>query len=623
MKLIIINEQGERDLIVEKKSIRKRFQGHPFLHLVFNKKKWIVTFCSISKMFFVMDKEVFNLFGRSFLAKNRRLPFRKITPYFHFFSPVITSTCNLKCSYCFGKGGERVGGYSSWTMLKAAVDYMGEQNKPISVIFASPGEQISDFKLLEKTLKYIKKKLKIKSIMISTNGTGSSNAYLKIIDDFDIFQISSDGPPEIQDKQRPIKGSGESSILVEKTIKKFVKENKKFIIKTVVTSLHKGREEYFFKYFYNLGVEKIILSPVRPFGGGETYLEKITGKQSWDFLMLSLFKTELKIKELCNSFGLRSNLIIERSLGEKKTHYCTLGYLFNVGTDGNVSTCPAYSDKDDLSIYKGMKDLLIGRFNYQKKRFEIDKEKVEKLRNIHKKVKCFNCDFKLCWGGCPLNNLKENKDITVPDKKSCILTKKETYELLKSLAEERVIKIKPCLIERDKKFFYSMQFNEFELGKLSKNNRRNVNKKSFFIRINPIKQDFDSLLRKIVLLSKKNEKRITLFLFSPIFSGRLNFQTSVMFKKFLFDLKRNKVLFKITKPIKITDITLEKEDEFYRDFSIPKSCFDCLEMFKIKNNRIEFCNGAKGPRINEVFDREEIYSIFEGMNYKKCYNDDK
>ena len=165
-----------------------------------------------------------------------------------------------------------------------------------------------------------------------------------------------------------------------------------------------------------------------------------------------------------------------------------------------------------------------------------------------------------------------------------------------------------------------MQFNEFELGKLRKNNTQNVSKKSFFIRFDPIKQDFDSLLKRIVLLSKKNEKKITLFLFSPISLERLNFQTSVIFKKFLFDLKKNKVLFKITKPVKITDTSLEKEDEFYKDFSIPKTCFECLEMFKIKNNRIEYCNGAKGPKINEVFDREGIYSIFGNMNDKKCYN---
>ena len=620
MKLIIIDEQGERELIVGKRNIKKRFQKSLFLHLIFNKRKWIVTFCSISKKFFVMDEEVFNLFGESFLAKNRRLPFRKLMPYFQFFSPVISSTCNLKCSYCFGKGGERKGESSSWIILKTAVDYIKKQNKLISVIFASPGEQANDFKLFKKTLKYVKKELKIKSIMISTNGTGNPNMYLKIVDDFDIFQISCDGPPEIQNKQRSMKCGKGSSLLLKKTIEKFVKKNKKFVIKTVVTNLHKGREEYFFKYFYNLGVKKIILSPVRAFGGGETYFKKKTRGRSQKSLMLSLFKTELKIKELCNSFGLKSNLIIERSLGEKKTHYCTLGYLFNVGTDGNVSTCPAYSDKDDLDIYKGMKDLLIGKFNHQKECFEIDKEKVKKLRDVHKKAKCFNCDFKLCWGGCPLNNLKENGDINIPDKKSCILTKKETYELLKSFAKKLVIKIKPCFVERNKKLFYSMQFNEFRLGKLPKDNNKNVNKKSFFVRIDPRKQDFDNLFKKIVFLSKRNEEKITLFLFSPIFSGRLNFQDSVVFKKFLFDLKKNKVLFKITKPIKITDTTSQKEYKFYKDFSIPKNCFDCLEMFKIKNDRIEFCNGAEGPKINEIFDRNEIYSIFKNMNHKKCYN---
>lgn len=627
MKLIIVDEQGKRDLVAEKKDIEKSFQKPPFLHLVFSKKDWIVTFCSISKRFFVMDKEVFNLFGESCLAKNRKLPFKKNLPYFQFFSPVITSKCNLGCSYCFGGGEKRKGTFSSWVVLKSAIDYISRQNKPVFISFASAGEQTVNFNLLRKTLEYIKKKIEIERMIISTNGTGSPETYLRVIDEFDNFQISFDGPPEIQDKQRPLKSRGKSSIMVEETIKKFVEKNKEFTVKTVVTNLHKGKEEYFFRYFHDLGIKKLVLGAVTPIGFGEIYLKKRIRKQSWSSLMVSFVKTELKIRELFNSFGLKSNLTLEHSLGKKRTTYCALGYSFNVGTDGTVSACGVYSDRDDLNVHKGMKDFLIGRFDYQKKRFEIDEKRVKKIRNLYKKYKCSDCDFKLCWGGCPLENLRESGDMTVPNKKICIARKKQTYELLKSFAEEQVIKIKPCLTERNKKFFYSMQFNEFKLDKLDKNNSQNVSKKNFFVRFNPTKQNLNVLSKKIIFLSKflskKNKKKITLFLLSPVISERLSFQSSIIFKKFLFDLKKNKVLFKITKPIKITDTTLEKENKFYRDFLIPKSCFECLEMFKIKNDRIEFCSGMKGPRINKVFDREEIYSIFENMKCKKCYSFDK
>jgi len=619
MELTIVNKQGERDLIVGEKNIQKNFQKKPFLHLISNKRERITAFCSISESFFLMDKECFNLFGESFLAENRRLPFRKLLPYFRSLSLVVTSRCNLACSYCFGGGGERAGSSSTWIVLKSAIDYIRKQNKPVSVIFASPGEQTNDFKLFKRTLNYVKKKLKIKSMMVSVNGTGNPDRYLEVIDSFNTFQISFDGPPEIQDKQRPLKNSRKSSLMVERTIKKLVKKNKRFTIKTIVTDLHKGKEEYLCKYFYDLGIKEIVLASVRPLGAGDSYLGKVLGKRSWSSFVISSARSELKIKELCNFLGLKSSLIIERSLGRKETPYCTLGRLFDIGVNGNVSTCPAYADESDLNTYKGMGDLLIGKFNYEKKSFEMNEKKIKELRNVYKKAKCSDCDFKLCWGGCPLRNLRKNKDITIPDKKSCIETKKETYELFKSFAQERVIKIKPCLIERNKRLFYSMQFNEF---KLNKSDGQNI-KGNPFISFNPARQNFRSLLKEIIPLSKKNKKKITLFLLSPIVSERLNSRASNAFKDFLFELRENKILFRVTKPIKITDISLKEENKFYETFSIPKTCFDCLEMFRIKNNKIEFCNGTKGPQIGKVFDREDIYSIFEKKGNKKCYDFDR
>jgi len=616
MKLIIVNKQGERHLIIGRKNIQKRFRKRPFLHLISNKRERVIAFCSISESFFLMDKECFNSFGESLLAKNHRLPFRKLLPHFRSLSLVITSRCNLACSYCFGDGGERMGASSSWLILKSAIDRIKKQNKPVSVIFASPGEQMNDFKLFKKTLSYVEKKLKIKSMMVSVNGTGNIKEYLRVADKFDNFQISFDGPPEIQDKQRPLKNGKKSSSIVEGTIKELVKKNKKFTIKTIVTGLHRGKEEYLCKYFHNLGVKEIVLASVRPLGAGDSYLKKVLGKQSWSSFVISSARSELKIKELCSFLGLKSSLIIERSLGRKETPYCTLGRLFCVGINGSVSTCPAYADESDLNTYKGMRDLLIGKFNYEKKSFEMDEKKIKELRNVYKKAKCSDCDFKLCWGGCPLRNIRKNKDITVPDKKSCTETKKETYELFKSFMQERVIKIKPCLIERNKKLFYSMQFNEFEL---SKSNGQNI-KGNPFISFDPVRQNYRSLLRRVISLSIDNKKKITLFLLSPVDSERLNSRASNAFKDFLFELRRNKVLFRVTKPIKITNVSPEEENKFYETFSIPKSCFECLEMFKIKNNQIEFCNGIKGPKMDKVFDREEICSIFERMGNKKCYD---
>jgi len=75
MEPIIVDEKGRKNSIVEANKIKKSFQNKPFLHLVFNKRKWIVTFCSISNRFLLMDKESIIYLEDSFGRKNRKQPF--------------------------------------------------------------------------------------------------------------------------------------------------------------------------------------------------------------------------------------------------------------------------------------------------------------------------------------------------------------------------------------------------------------------------------------------------------------------------------------------------------------------------------------------------------------------
>ena len=101
---------------------------------------------------------------------------------------------------------------------------------------------------------------------------------------------------------------------------------------------------------------------------------------------------------------------------------------------------------------------------------------------------------------------------------------------------------------------------------------------------------------------------------SPKYSNRLNRKKSISFQKFLRSLKKNKVLFKISSPIKITAEGPEEENSFYEEFQIPQDCLECLEMFRLKEGRVIFCGGIKGPRVDSFFDREEIFSAFQKNN---------
>ena len=117
----------------------------------------------------------------------------------------------MACKYCFGSEADRSGKTADFKVIKGAIDYIAKQKKPVEVVFSAAGEHTLELELLEKTLKSLYEKLNLSRVRISCNGTMSPKTYLRLRDYFDGFQISLDGPPEIQDLQRPMKGGGNVS----------------------------------------------------------------------------------------------------------------------------------------------------------------------------------------------------------------------------------------------------------------------------------------------------------------------------------------------------------------------------------------------------------------------------
>jgi radical SAM protein with 4Fe4S-binding SPASM domain len=508
----------------------------------------------------------------------------------------------MGCTYCFGAEKNRKGKNASVEMLKKAVDFIAEKKQPVWVTFFSAGEQVGNFRAFKETLDYAVKKLKIEKIKMSTNGTGNPQDYLEVVDRIKSFQVSFDGPPEIQDLQRPLKGGQKSSPLLEKTVKSLAENWKDFFVKATVTKAHAGREEKTIKYFNSLGVKNLGFTIVGALGLGAECPEATSLKEQE-----KLSHSMLKMKELCDISRVNARLALEVYFGSAKTTYCEVGRIFNVGVDGIVTSCSGFSDATDFQIHKGLEGLLIGRFNKKTKTFEIDKAKVAKLRGFHKQAKCGDCDFKLCWGGCPLRNLRDNGSASEPSLDLCRGSKMETVAYMKYLAERDAIKLKPWLEEQNRGLVLSAQFSELPLSEKNAANRGN-----YFIGFDPANDNLEGLFGEIVSLSEKNTKSIGLFLLSPAATDKLDVNRSILFKDFLYSLEKKHVLFRVTKPVKISDIDSRTEKEFCGHFSIPKNCFECLEMFRVKNSRVEFCDGRKGPKISGILDRGEVYAAFSG-----------
>ena len=139
----------------------------------------------------------------------------------------LTQSCNLRCVYCYGEGGEygHKGDMAEETAFQA-VDWLIEQSgkaKKIHIGFFG-GEPFLNFPLMQKIVEYAREKThqvdKKLDFYATTNGTLLDEKQIRFIQDQDIkVMISFDGPREIQDAQRPFSGGKGSYDLIVPKIK--------------------------------------------------------------------------------------------------------------------------------------------------------------------------------------------------------------------------------------------------------------------------------------------------------------------------------------------------------------------------------------------------------------------
>ena len=137
-----------------------------------------------------------------------------------YSSPV----CNLKCTYCFAESARRsLSELGTEFILKSAREVLEncrESEAPFTAVFHGGGEPSLDPRMPE-----LLTKLKAMSELagvpffsyIATNGVMDAEKARWIAEHFDTVGLSVDGPPEIQNAQRPLRSGGESAPFVERT----------------------------------------------------------------------------------------------------------------------------------------------------------------------------------------------------------------------------------------------------------------------------------------------------------------------------------------------------------------------------------------------------------------------
>jgi len=179
----------------------------------------------------------------------------------------VTTDCNLRCRYCYARGGEDPQ-YMSWEVAKRALDLMFEHFDGFGVQF-SGGEPLLNMELVEKVVEYTEKR-GVRH-QIQTNATLIDKEVARWIRELGIsVGVSLDGLPEVNDRLRPFADGRGSTAAAISGIESLGAEGIRVGLTCVLSAENVARLPGLVELASYLGnVEGIALDLLRPIGRAE------------------------------------------------------------------------------------------------------------------------------------------------------------------------------------------------------------------------------------------------------------------------------------------------------------------------------------------------------------------
>jgi len=561
-------EKIENNILI-KRSLIRGYAVNNSLIVLSSSTENVIVFSFLLARIFKLSRQDYNRYIKNFskqsIIPKLLLDLKIITktnnkvrvpkPKFHFrnLQLNLTPNCNLRCIYCCAWSGRRQEKKTMpYQIAQAAIDYVSKFCKgQLNLIFVGEGEVTTEFALLKKVFNYAKTKIpEVRINPLSTNGVISKTVADWLIENADKFQVSCDGPDFIQNKYRPLVNGKGSSKMVEKTIKYFVKKKKDFRIRETITNDTLGNEKKIVNYFFNLGVKELTFSPLEDIGAAKQMALSAKDKQVKTLDRSQLyFNSTQRIIELQNEIGMKLGIKNFNKLGYTMTCGIYTKNMFVVDPYGNVSACERHNSPHDFQEYPFMKDFLIGKYNLQEKKFEIDFQKLDDLpKKIDERLHINKCSKCSLLSACPticLFDIARASGRLDPQYPTCSeVDKNNLITPFSYLATRYFVNKKPCLEFRNNKLFYSLYLNEFEL-RFSKNGTSLS--KNPYILINQL--DKLDLLLKRIIFHKNSRADLTVFLLRfDLEIARCNNIYGKKIINFFNKLKTNRIYFRVTEP---------------------------------------------------------------------------
>ena len=344
---------------------------------------------------------------------------------------ILTNDCNLRCKYCFVGAGDFKKEVIELKTIFSALRHAAEiaKGRKLSIAFFG-GEPTTQFGLLKQAVMYAKQissehGLPEPEFSVISNGVFGGGVGEFFIENKFLVTISADGPSVIQNFQRPA-FKGDSSRILEKTLKRFSESGHQIKLRVTVTEFSIDMMEDIVRWYAGFGFAKpeIHFESVSISGRARSNTNE-TGQPDVNVFILNLKKAieagnELGVGVINSSF---------MNLMNSPSEFCdsNTNNRFAVTVDGHVTKCVEVQD----SCHPAAKSLLLEGYNKTTDSFvQIENQsscggewQVVEFKSANGN-NCFTCFAKnVCGGGCPVRNFHTTGETHVVDPYRCKVTR--------------------------------------------------------------------------------------------------------------------------------------------------------------------------------------------------------
>jgi len=346
---------------------------------------------------------------------------------------LLTKDCPLKCRYCYAHGGSDNAMMSPEVADRAITAYLATNPKNPRVILFGGGEPAMNIP----TIKHVVSKYGARIKWHMTTSGVMSQSFLRWLIEHKVgMTISIDGPPDIQNDLRPLRGNGESAAIVEQTIRTLATDpGRRISMRTTITrdTLHEINR--ILNYFNDLGAKSVHIERVYSLG-------RALEDNSDDLQSLSLSETvEMTVLGLnwAKETGKRLKIgSLAYLLNPRISHYCGAmsGQSMVVNHLGQLTTCSEVID-DQTEEWPLFHLGHIDKHN----QLHLDEKKLSHFQHriVSNMEACKSCFARyICRGGCTHKAWAITGDIFSPDPQHCQFMRTIIPIMIKRMVDQRL-----------------------------------------------------------------------------------------------------------------------------------------------------------------------------------------